>query len=305
MMERDIYLDTLTGLPNYLKFMTEDLEEVFGNSGYVLMIKLKPMMEINENHGRVIGDKLLKFIGDKLVEFNSSYPLYRNEGNGFIVIYNDMNRKEASSLAENVKRLFKDYALSLGINEAFVYDMLFEYKENIKSVADFYKILNEEYKKEFNMSSEEVMSYTINKLSNTLKETVDNYFAAREFALHDDIADLPNYKSASMFLKNVNKYYDEYAIFFIDGDMLRQFNQVSYAEGNNAILKIAEMIKSSIRKTDNRGKDLLYPTTVSIGVAKYPNDGKTVQDVLKVAEAANKQAKDAGKNRVVVGLPAL
>lgn len=43
----------------------------------------------------------------------------------------------------------------------------------------------------------------------------------------------------------------------------------------------------------------LSPITISLGIATYPNDGKTPEDLIRKADAAMYAAKSAGRNQVV------
>jgi GGDEF domain-containing protein len=47
-------------------------------------------------------------------------------------------------------------------------------------------------------------------------------------------------------------------------------------------------------------KDWLYPTSISIGIAYYPRHGSSASELLEAAEAALKESKSKGKNRVTV-----
>ena len=45
---------------------------------------------------------------------------------------------------------------------------------------------------------------------------------------------------------------------------------------------------------------MLEIVTLSIGVAVFPMDGSTLETVMKAADAALYQAKNAGRDRVIV-----
>ncbi len=62
--------------------------------------------------------------------------------------------------------------------------------------------------------------------------------------------------------------------------------------------KIAEQIRKGIANFSlSTGQQEIF-TTTSIGVANYPQDGKHVADILRVADAALYEAKRAGRNRI-------
>lgn len=60
---------------------------------------------------------------------------------------------------------------------------------------------------------------------------------------------------------------------------------------------VGERFCSAIREASKAWK---FPTSISIGVATYPKHGDHINALVDVAEAANKQAKDEGKDRVVL-----
>ena len=121
----------------------------------------------------------------------------------------------------------------------------------------------------------------------------------------------------------------------IDGDDLKKYNNKGYQAGDDAIRKISLTLGSVLRPDDFLGrwrmgdefivvlpstnieqavtiaerlrssielasKDWLYPTSISIGIAYYPKHGNTTRELLEAAEAALKESKVKGKNRVSV-----
>jgi diguanylate cyclase (GGDEF)-like protein len=63
-------------------------------------------------------------------------------------------------------------------------------------------------------------------------------------------------------------------------------------------LEIAERLRESIARFSYKIGQRDIFTTTSIGVANYPQDGKDLQQILRVADAALYEAKRAGRNRV-------
>ena len=61
-------------------------------------------------------------------------------------------------------------------------------------------------------------------------------------------------------------------------------------------LHVGERLRLLVEKTT---KDWLFPITISVGVASFPEDGKTLEALLRKAEEANALAKKCGKNQVV------
>jgi diguanylate cyclase (GGDEF)-like protein len=162
---------------------------------------------------------------------------------------------------------------------------------------------------------------------------------SNQLAYTDPVTGLPNLRAARRQLDaNIARpELDQipFAILLIDGDDLRVYNQVSYAAGDEMILNLANLIKEQLRpgdflarwrvgdeflvllpNTDLPGalavgrrlchlvasvsRSWLRSVTISIGIAVFPEHGRTVAELVDQAESANYQAKMQGKNRVVV-----
>lgn len=67
-------------------------------------------------------------------------------------------------------------------------------------------------------------------------------------------------------------------------------------------LETCERLRSTIERTAFQGNGKAAYLTVSIGIAVYPGEGSTPEDLVKRADAALYAAKDNGRNRVEVGL---
>lgn len=160
---------------------------------------------------------------------------------------------------------------------------------------------------------------------------------AQKLALSDDVSGLPNHRAAQTVLGEKFNYslkkQAPFSILFIDGDNLRQYNSISYQKGNSMIRKLGEILASQLRRGDflarwfsgdeflvvlpgadrfeafrigerlrvlveETTKDWLFPITISVGMASFPEDGNTLEALLQKAEEANALAKKAGKNQV-------
>jgi diguanylate cyclase (GGDEF)-like protein len=178
----------------------------------------------------------------------------------------------------------------------------------------------------------------IEKLFVRIKETIEINRDIKTLALMDDVSELANYKAAQMKLKALyiehKKTEKPFSVLFIDGDNLKKYNDLSYQKGNQMIKQLAQGIAQAVRKEDfvfrwfsgdefvvllndtdkylalklaerirlhieKSTKDFIYPVTISIGVASYPEDGEDIDSILQKAEQANAQAKRYGKNCVV------
>ena len=67
---------------------------------------------------------------------------------------------------------------------------------------------------------------------------------------------------------------------------------------------LAEKIRQGVAEADLAVDGVVIPTSVSIGVVTYPEDGKTVRTLLECADAAMYRSKRAGRDRVS-GVPVM
>ena len=162
---------------------------------------------------------------------------------------------------------------------------------------------------------------------------------SQKLANTDSISGLPNMLAAEDKFESMIQSHQEnkesFAILLIDGDDLRKYNKISYLEGDQMIARLGGLLHDAIRPLDflarwrtgdeflillgntsvdqaiqlgNRlldavssgSKGWTYPITISIGVAGYPDHGKTQEGLIHQAELGLCKAKDQGKNQVCV-----
>ena len=161
---------------------------------------------------------------------------------------------------------------------------------------------------------------------------------AELLARHDDVSGLPNHRAAIFILERTlirhQRNQQPFALLFIDGDNLKNYNDISYDAGNRMIARLAQTLADHLRPTDSiarwlSGDEFLVvlpgadnagaiaaaerlraaverefltatiPVTVSIGVSRFPQDGVSAEVLIDRAVVSNATAKKAGKNRVV------
>jgi len=198
--------------------------------------------------------------------------------------------------------------------------------------------LNQSEQTEDKFTGERLLRHIIGGITNRVRDTLSCYKDAYNFALIDDVSELANHRAGKAFLVNLLDEYKTnnlgFSVLFIDGDNLRRYNEISYESGNEMIRKLGKIITSSVRIEDKvyrwlsgdeflvvlkgtnevnafklanriredveeQTKDFVYPTTISIGLACYPNDGHSIEEIINKAEKANALAKNLGKNKVV------
>jgi diguanylate cyclase (GGDEF)-like protein len=155
----------------------------------------------------------------------------------------------------------------------------------------------------------------------------------------DSVSHLPNMRAAFTELESTLYQAQQkgtgFALLLIDGDNLREYNRISYQAGDEVIHNIGKNLRQYLRDVDflarwRTGDEFLailpdiplqeavqigerlcngirfashewfFLTTISIGVAVYPDHGETIDDLLNTAEAALEIAKQTGKDRVIV-----
>ncbi|WP_410513208.1 EAL domain-containing protein [Paenibacillus sp. BR2-3] len=90
-----------------------------------------------------------------------------------------------------------------------------------------------------------------------------------------------------------------------DGEMLSRLGGDEFViflkdtPNHEDVLKLAEDVLNGFKQPFWIGESKLY-VSVSIGISFYPDDGETTEEMLKNADVAMYQAKEAGKNRYIV-----
>jgi diguanylate cyclase (GGDEF)-like protein len=175
-------------------------------------------------------------------------------------------------------------------------------------------------------------------LTRRMLETQRTLEEATQLALTDPLTGLPNQRTLDLFLTTElprarrNQY--PFALLLIDGDSLREYNsRHGYAAGDEWIRALGATIVRETRASDltvrwrkgdefvvalpetapeaaaevaerirlavpNTAANLPAAATISIGIANYPADGATRDELIAKAEVANRRAKQLGKNRV-------
>jgi diguanylate cyclase (GGDEF)-like protein len=161
---------------------------------------------------------------------------------------------------------------------------------------------------------------------------------ATQLALTDPLTGLPNQRALDLFfvteLPRAARHDHPLALLLIDGDSLREYNsRYGYAAGDEWIKTLAQVLMRETRGGDlavrwRTGDEFVValpettreaavqaaerirqalpqaterlpgPSSISIGVAAFPYDGQTREELLARAERANRRAKRLGKNRI-------
>jgi PleD family two-component response regulator len=90
-------------------------------------------------------------------------------------------------------------------------------------------------------------------------------------------------------------------LLMLDIDKFKDYNDRNgHLAGDDVLLTVAGLIKNSIRTVDLIARYGGGALTVSIGVAELKPTTKRMEDLIRTADKALYQAKDLGRNRVVL-----
>lgn len=159
-----------------------------------------------------------------------------------------------------------------------------------------------------------------------------------EKSLKDGMTNLYNRRFLDQFMENSLKDNDKFSAMMLDVDYFKKVNDnYGHDVGDDVIRGIAEVIKNNIKGSDLairyggeefliitfntstevaskiatkirvefsqkvfKAKEESFSKTLSIGISNYPDDDKNPWKVLKYADTALYNAKESGRNRVVI-----
>jgi diguanylate cyclase (GGDEF)-like protein len=162
---------------------------------------------------------------------------------------------------------------------------------------------------------------------------------AQKTSYLDAISGLPNLRAALLKMEKaiddtaVSK--QSFSILLTDGDNFRKYNSINYAAGDTVIQNTGAVLSEHLRPGDfvarwrtgdeflvilpntsgagativverflsairEASKAWILPSSISIGIATYPKHGTNTNELVGVAEAALKRAKDEGKDRAIL-----
>ena len=364
-------LDPLTGSQNFLSFV-ETLNAMSAQEKRspfsILYADLNYFYAINEKMGHVHGDSVLRWFGIVLQEESNS-PTFRIGGDDFAVILANGTHTEHGDLLQQIYARLNREGEQLGTaspaakialihfddkKEFCIHDVMFHLWETIhdvqvnkeRTIRIFWArdLLQsdaraEEQNAESIMGSWELLQQIANNAISGVIGMGQALDIAQKNSYLDSISGLPNMRAA---LQKMEKELNHPAqnkpscsFLMLDGDNIKRYNNVSYADGDKMIQDMAVVLSENLRPGDfvarwrtgdefmvilpntsaqgakvvgerfcaavrEASKKWLFPTSISIGIAVYPKHGEYVHALVDAAEAANKRAKDQGKDRVIL-----
>jgi diguanylate cyclase (GGDEF)-like protein len=346
-------IDLLTGCWNLVRF-SKGIQTNFGNEALspitLVSIDVHQLRRVNRLHGFDRGDQLLRWLGIALRD-EMGNTVYRIAGEAFVIVLVGGSRESHDSRAEELFARLNDQAQQLSmeipvvtmavihfaggtaLNIALVWKNLNERMELIDGEEPF-KIFEAEalHDNPAMIRAIELMAERILSLGYMLNITF-------RLAYTDPVGNLPNLiatrRKLDLTLAETESKQGGFSLFLIDGDDLKRYNTVSYADGDKLISQIGSVLMRTIRPNDFVGRwrfgdefivllpethikeavliadrirtgveetsrSWLFPVTVSVGVVEYPMHGMTIDELVNTAEQALKHAKVAGKKKTVI-----
>jgi diguanylate cyclase (GGDEF)-like protein len=297
----NIYIDPLTCLPNFFRFIESDFEEIFDEKGVILIFDIANMKIINQNFGGNTGDLYIKTLSDvisnEFSEFNNA-AIFRTHGDEFTVIFKNIQVLDIEAICNIVKVKFISAMNEKGFIDVNVNILTLGYNNPIYSVENYYEILlrgftNQEEKKQNKYNREKLLKHIIGGVINRVKETLSYYNDACSLAFVDDISGLPNHRAGKIHLSDLLEGYKSdkngFSLLFIDGDDLKRYNKVSYDTGNDMIRRLSGIIADTLRNEDKifrwlSGDEFLI-------VLNETNDVKAIKIAERIRQAVEEQTR--------------
>lgn len=346
-------IDLLTGCWNLVRF-SKGIQDNFANEALhpvtLVSIDVHQLRRVNRIHGFERGDQLLRWLGIALRDEMGS-TVYRIAGEAFVILLIGGSRESHDSQARNLFRRLNDQAQQLSMEIPVVTMAVIHFPAGTAlSTALVWKNLNEQMElidgeqpfKIFDaepLQDDPAMIRAIELMAERILSLGYMLNVTFRMAYTDPVGNLPNLiatrRKLDLTLAEAEAKQGGFSLFLIDGDDLKRYNAVSYAEGDRLISQIGAVLMEAIRPDDFVGRwrfgdefivllpetrineaipvadgiraaveetsrSWLFPVTVSVGVVEYPVHGSRVDELVSHAEGALKSAKDAGKNRTVV-----
>lgn len=327
-----IYEDPLTDFPSFFNLVESDCSTIFGERGTVILIDFQQFRQFNFLYGRKQGDTCLIQMANairKTLLNDARATYFRTDGDEFTIILPNSSLKEATVLFDEIKTRFNEHESGIGLHR-----LIIPYDSNIATIEDFYVILISKLFDGVNVNTDDRWKHTfVRTFIQRIRESLKFIEEAYDLALRDDVSGLQNSRAAKYHIDHLVEKEQKFSILFIDGDNLKRFNTISYEAGNKMIRVLGNLIRTCLTPRDRifrwlsgdefvvvlegncdqvhfkaerirdaveKGtEEWIYPVTVSIGVAKYPDDGFNLDELVQKAEKANSKAKSSGKNKVI------
>jgi len=152
-MERKIkriaHTDSLTGILNRLRFMeltAKQIERIkrTGSNSYIVLFDLDYFKNINDTHGHLIGDRVLKCVAERVNSTIRPYDIFgRYGGEEFILFISDINEADAKNNTERIRlaicnspMVFEDVQITVSSSFGVASVVVAESLKDVINIAD-------------------------------------------------------------------------------------------------------------------------------------------------------------------------
>lgn len=350
-----VYLrsDSMTGAENLLAFFEWLLKytKITPFDPFTLIsLDVVALRQINDRHGYAAGDAALRWITLVLQE-EAEAKVYRIGGDEFVGVLCGGSRQRHEELCERVLKRLKAEADLVNLSTQPVHVAMIHFSSlgdsspedllgiiygsmlEVKNSPDPTFII---YDEQFTIS-DATQSELINNLIWRMISLGSILDKSQKLANTDSLSGLPNMVAAEDKCQSMIELGQTgsrtFTILLIDGDDLKNYNNISYLAGDEMIARLGQILAGEMRPTDfvarwRTGDEFLIllpdtspeqalvvgdrlrnaviagsqeweiPVTISIGIAGYPDHGQTMIDLILHAEGGLKKAKEQGKNLV-------
>jgi diguanylate cyclase (GGDEF)-like protein len=333
---------------------SKGIQNNFGNEALspitLVSIDVHQLRRVNRLHGFERGDQLLRWLGIALRD-EMGNNVYRIAGEAFVIVLVGGSRESHDSRARDLFARLNDQAQQLRMEIPVVTMAVIHFSGGtLLSTALVWKNLNERMElihgeepfKIFDAESlpdNSEMIRAIELMAERILSLGDMLNITFRLAYTDPVGNLPNLiatqRKLDLTLAEATSKGQSFSLFLIDGDDLKRYNTVSYADGDKLISQIGSVLMEVIRPGDFVGRwrfgdefvvllpetrikeavpvadriraaveetsqSWLFPVTVSVGVVEYPIHADSAEELVNRAEEALKNAKAAGKNKTIV-----
>lgn len=327
--------DPLTGLPNVFAFLLEVPELMERTTGTIMVVDVIGLGEVNLAYGESKGDEVIRKVASHLKDItyraNPEAQAYRIGGDEFVAVIPSPPHLNSNSTPEYLRHPTAELLqLTDGIS-ARVFKL--NYPSDVKDVIEILDVAAHWLQPDSSYSPVRATK----TLSRRIRETIDLLREALELAYTDDISGLPNHRAAQHAIRRALRCQSpenrHLSLLLVDGDHLRVYNDtLGYQAGHELIRKLGAILAGEtlpgetvarwlsgdefmivlpgVRRDEafRRAQKLcesvakatahwIYPITISVGVASFPEDAGDEDELIRKVEEANSRAKKEGKNR--------
>ena len=352
-----VYLrsDSMTGAENLLAFfdwLLEQTNEESFSPFTLITLDIVGLRALNDEHGYAAGDAALRWVTLVLQE-EAGAEVYRIGADEFVGLLSDGSREDHTQGFDLVLKRLQTEADQVKLTSQPVHAAMIHFSSLEESAPE--DALSRVYGAILEVKHSPDKIYTVYDETMTIsdstwRELINDMIRrmvslgsmlekSQKLATTDPLSGLPNMLAAEekcqslVQLGQVNK--DRFTVLLIDGDDLKEYNNISYLAGDEMITRLGAILAEEMRPTDfvarwrtgdeflvllpettpdlgkkvgdrlreaviDGSRDWEIPVTISVGVSGYPDHGRTIDELIHQAEMGLKAAKDQGKDRVCI-----